>query len=231
MPTVLITGASRGLGLEFCRQYAAADWHVIACCRNPDNALDLLALQHQFNDLSVFELDVENSQEIDQLADDLSDQAIDVLINNAGIYGDDRSHGFGNLDYSAWSKTLAVNLQAPVKMAEAFLPQIKRSEKKLLVAISSLMGSIADNNSGGSIFYRTSKAGVNAAMKSLAIDLNPQGVGVLVFHPGWVKTDMGGFHALIEPAESIAGMIAQIEQFSLQQTGCFIKYDGASLPW
>jgi NAD(P)-dependent dehydrogenase (short-subunit alcohol dehydrogenase family) len=111
------------------------------------------------------------------------------------------------------------------------LQQVKCSDKKLIVNISSLMGSIADNDSGGSIFYRSSKAALNAAMKSLAIDLKDQSVGVLIFHPGWVKTDMGGPNALINAEQSVAGMRALIENFSLDQSGSFVKYDGTTMPW
>jgi len=226
MATVLVTGASRGLGLEFCRQYAADGWQVLACCRNPETAGKLAGINH----VRVFPLDVSDFSQIDHLAAQLQDTAIDVLINNAGIYGD-AQQGFGQLDYAAWSRTLTVNTQAPVKMAEAFLPHIKRGDKKRLVSITSQMGSIADNSSGGSILYRSSKAALNAAMKSIAIDLEDQGVGVLLLHPGWVKTDMGGNNALIEARESVAGMRKVIAQFTLAQSGSFLKYDGSPLPW
>ncbi|MGR8999782.1 MAG: SDR family oxidoreductase [Gammaproteobacteria bacterium] len=226
MATVLITGANRGLGLEFCKQYAAEGWQVLACCRNAETAGKLSGM-HQ---VRIVPLDVSDFTQIDNLAAELQDTAIDVLINNAGIYGGPH-HGFGQLDYSAWTKTLTVNTQAPVKMAEAFLPHIKRGDKKLLVSISSQMGSITDNSSGGSILYRTSKAALNAAMKSIAIDLEDQGIGVLVLHPGWVKTDMGGPNALIEAQESVAGMREVIERFTLAQSGSFLKYDGSTLPW
>ena len=226
MATVLITGASRGLGLEFCKQYAAEDWQVLACCRNPDMAGELTDIPQ----VRVFPLDVSDFEQIDNLAAQLQDTAIDVLINNAGIYGGPHS-GFGQLDYTAWTHTLTVNTQAPVKMAEVFLPHLKRGDKKLLASISSQMGSIADNSSGGSILYRTSKAALNAAMKSLAIDLKDQEIGVLVLHPGWVKTDMGGPNALIKAQESIAGMRNVIARFTLAQSGSFLKYDGSTLPW
>ncbi len=231
MATVLITGANRGLGLEFCRQYAAAGWEVLACCRKPGTAQDLQALAGQFDSIEIFALDVADFKRIDALSRELAERRINVLLNNAGIYGDSREHGFGNLDYGAWTETLRINLQAPVKMTEAFLPQIGRSDRKLVVAISSLMGSIADNGSGGSLLYCSSKAGLNAAMKSLALMLEHQAIGVLIFHPGWVKTDMGGANALIEAGESIAGMRSIIDRFTLQQTGSFIKYDGTPLPW
>ncbi|WP_020563417.1 SDR family oxidoreductase [Methylosarcina fibrata] len=227
MATVLVTGANRGLGLEFCRQYAADGWRVLACCRHPDTAVGLAELPG----VSVHALDVSDFKRIDNLALALRDTPIDVFINNAGVYGDSLGHAFGHLDYEAWTQALKINSQAPVKMAEAFLPHLKRSEKKLLVSITSQMGSIADNGSGGSIMYRTSKAALNAAMKSLAIDLEEQGIGVVLLHPGWVKTDMGGEHALIEPAESIAGMRRIIEDFTFEQSGVFLKYDGSSLPW
>ena len=227
MATVLITGAGRGLGLEFCKQYADEGWQVLACCRNPETAGKLADIPQ----VRVFPLDVSDFAQIDNLAALLQDTAIDVLINNAGIYGDNPRRGFGQLDYAAWMQTLTVNTQAPVKMAEAFLPHLKRGDKKLLVSISSQMGSIADNGSGGSILYRTSKAALNAAMKSIAIDLEDQGIGVLVLHPGWVKTDMGGANALIDAQESVAGMRQVIARFALAQSGSFLKYDGSTLPW
>jgi NAD(P)-dependent dehydrogenase (short-subunit alcohol dehydrogenase family) len=231
MTTVLITGANRGLGLEFCRQYAEQGWHVIACCRNPDDAFDLNNLAGRYPNIHLEALDVADFGQIDALSRKLSDCCIDVLINNAGVYGDLQGGGFGQLDYQAWTQSLVINTQAPVKMAEAFLQQVKCSDKKLIVNISSLMGSIADNDSGGSILYRSSKAALNAAMKSLAIGLKNQSVGVLTFHPGWVKTDMGGPNALINADESIAGMRALIEGFSLDQSGSFVKYDGTPMPW
>jgi NAD(P)-dependent dehydrogenase (short-subunit alcohol dehydrogenase family) len=227
MATVLVTGANRGLGLEFCRQYAEAGWRVLACCRRPDTAGSL----SEYSQVSVHSLDVSDFKQIDNLAMELRDTAIDVLVNNAGVYGDSLGHGFGHLDYEVWTRTLKINTQAPVKMAEAFLPNLKRGEKKMLVSITSQMGSIADNGSGGSILYRTSKAALNAAMKSLAIDLEEQGIGVILLHPGWVRTDMGGEHALIEPSESIAGMRGVIENFTFAQSGAFLKYDGSALPW
>lgn len=231
MATVLITGANRGLGLEFCRQYAAEGWHVVACSRNPDDAFDLNNLASRHPNIQSEALDVSELGEIDALSRKLADLPIDVLINNAGIYADNNSNGFGHLDYRAWTNSLLINTQAPVKMAEAFLPQIKKSDKKLIVNISSLMGSIADNDSGGSIFYRSSKAALNAAMKSLAIGLKDQSVGVLIFHPGWVRTDMGGPNGLINAEQSIAGMRTLIKNFSLNQSGSFVKYDGTPMPW
>lgn len=231
MATVLITGANRGLGLEFCRQYAEQGWHVIACARNPDDAFDLNNLIIHHANIQVETLDVEKFKQIDALSQKLSGLTIDVLINNAGIYADNKNNGFGHFDYQAWTESLLINTEAPAKMAEAFLPHIKKSDKKLIVAISSLMGSMADNDSGGSVFYRSSKAALNAVMKCLAIELKNQSVGVLIFHPGWVKTDMGGPNALINADQSVTGMRTLIENFSLDQSGSFIKYDGTPMPW
>lgn len=227
MPTVLVTGANRGLGYEFCRQYAAEGWVVLACCRHPEKARALANIAN----VQALALDVGDFAGIDHLAHELKEHAIDVLINNAGIYGDTSVHGFGQLDYAAWARSLLVNAQAPVKMAEAFLPHLQRGKLKRLVSITSQMGSIADNGSGGSILYRTSKAALNAAMKSLSIDLKPLGINVLILHPGWVKTDMGGPNALIDAEKSVAGMRRVIAEATFQQSGCFLKYDGSSLPW
>ncbi|MDP2903259.1 MAG: SDR family oxidoreductase [Methylovulum sp.] len=231
MATVFITGANRGLGLEFCRQYAEEDWTVIACCRKPEPSSALATLAEKFPTIQIETLDVADFGQIDALSQKLSTVPIDVLINNAGVYGDNSTNRFGHLDYQAWSNTLLVNTLAPVKMAEAFLNQIKAGDIKLIANISSLMGSMADNASGGSLLYRTSKAALNAAMKSLAIALKQQAIGVLIFHPGWVKTDMGGANALINANESVSGMCHVIDNFSLDQSGCFVKYDGTTMPW
>jgi NAD(P)-dependent dehydrogenase (short-subunit alcohol dehydrogenase family) len=231
MPSVLITGANRGLGLEFCRQYADAAWKVIACCRNPAQAEVLNALRQSHDFVQIEALDVADFSQIDGLSKTLLDASIDVLINNAGVYDDQRGNGFGQLDYQAWQHSMLINTLAPVKMAEAFFPQVKRSGKKLIVNISSLMGSLADNGSGGSILYRSSKAALNASMKSLSIDIRNQNVGVLILHPGWVQTDMGGVSALIDSKTSVSGMRAVIDGFTLAQSGAFIKYDGTSMPW
>ena len=227
MATVLITGASRGLGLEFCRQYAAEGWQVLACCRNPETAGKLADIPQ----VRVFPLDVSDFAQIDNLAAELQDTAIDVLINNAGIYGDSSRHGFGQLDYDAWTQTINSQYASAGKNGGSVFNALERGDKKLLVSITSQMASIADNGSGGSILYRTSKAALNAAMKSLAIDLKDQGIGVLILHPGWVKTDMGGANGLINAQKSVAGMRQMIAQFTLAQSGRFLKYDGSTLPW
>lgn len=229
MKTVLITGANRGLGLEFCRQYLAAGWQVIACCRQPDLATELTQLSTKSTTLRIVTLDVQDHQQIGELALQLQGEVIDVLISNAGVYGD--KHAFGELDYADWQKTMAINVFAGAKLAEVFTPHLAASDLGVFAAISSLMGSMADNGSGGSYVYRSSKAALNAVMKSLAYEYAGQGTGVLIFHPGWVRTDMGGPHGLIDVAESVAGMRQVINDFDLSQTGYFIKYDGSAMPW
>lgn len=231
MQTILITGANRGIGLEFCRQYADAGWQVIATCRQPATANALNELITHYPNLQVYALDVADFSQINALSQTLADMNIDVLLNNAGIYPDTSGASFGQLKYQDWSQAFWVNSVAPAKLAEAFLPHMQRSQKRLLVSISSLMGSIADNTSGGSLLYRSSKAALNATMKTLAIDLQPAGVGVLILHPGWVKTDMGGQNALIEVSESVTGMRRCIDGFLPAQSGSFLKYDGEPLPW
>ncbi|MDV3241567.1 MAG: SDR family oxidoreductase [Methylocaldum sp.] len=231
MATVLVTGSNRGIGLEFCRQYADAGWKVLACCRRPEQASDLQGLAIHHPSVSIHQLDLGNFDQVDALAHAQASETIDVLINNAGIYGDSGRNVLGALDYELWARVLKINAEAPVKMTEAFLPHVSRSERKLVVAITSLMGSMADNSSGGAIMYRTSKAALNAAMKSLAIDLKPRGVGVMILHPGWVKTDMGGSNAPTSPAESVAGMRRTIEGFALRDSGRFLDFRGRELPW
>jgi NAD(P)-dependent dehydrogenase (short-subunit alcohol dehydrogenase family) len=179
----------------------------------------------------VLRLDVADFGQMDALAVELSGQPIDVLLNNAGIYGDSEHGAFGALDYAAWERTLRVNLVAPVRMAECFLPNLLLGERRLIVSLSSLMGSIADNQGGGSLLYRSSKAALNAAMKTLSIDLRFKRVGVLILHPGWVRTDMGGGNAPLSVEESVDGMLRVIEDFSPEQSGAFFNYAGKRLPW
>ncbi|MFO1417557.1 MAG: SDR family oxidoreductase [Methylotetracoccus sp.] len=230
MPTALISGANRGLGLEFCRQYLAAGWTVHAACRQPGRATELAALSRD-SWLSIHRLDVAHRADIIALAAELDQTPIDLLINNAGIYGDDREHEFGHLDADRWSEVFRINTQGPVLMTEAFLPHLLAGQRRLSVAISSLMGSIADNRSGGALLYRSSKAALNAVMHSLAIDLRQRGIGVLILHPGWVQTDMGGPRAPTTVVDSVSGMRRVIDGFSLGDSGQFADFRGQVLPW
>ncbi len=231
MNSVLISGANRGLGFEFCRQYAELGWQVIATCRTLHKAKELRSLAEQYKNIALYQLDIVDRASVDDLAEHLDHITLDLLIANAGVYGDETGKGLGNLDYQRWIKTLETNALGVIKLVEAFLPQLRRSDHAHIAVLSSQMGSIEDNGSGGSLLYRSSKAALNASMKSVAIDLRDQGIGVQIFHPGWVKTDMGGPHALIDTETSIKGMIMQIKQFELSNTGQFIKYDGSLMPW
>lgn len=231
MKTVLITGANRGIGLEFARQYAEDGWRVLACTRNPDSvALKQLALQFQGH-VQVHALDVADHAQIEKLSHDLSAERIDVLINNAGVYPASRGDSFHQIDYAAWAYAFEVNTMAPLKMADAFYHQIARSDTKKIVTITSKMASISDNTSGGSYVYRSSKSAVNSVIKSLSIDLESKGVIVALLHPGWVRTEMGGPNALISAEKSVTGMRQVIADLIHTDSGKFFAYDGQIISW
>jgi NAD(P)-dependent dehydrogenase (short-subunit alcohol dehydrogenase family) len=232
MPSVLITGANRGLGLEFTKQYSEDGWRVFACCRDPEKAGELKKLSEASDGgLGLLTLDVANPSSIASLADELRGEPLDILLNNAGIYGDDNHDDFGKIDYERWAETFAINVIGSMRMVEAFFDHVASSEKKVLAFVSSLMGSIADNGSGGSYMYRSSKAALNAVAKSLSIDLKNRGLKSVILHPGWVKTDMGGQNAPLLPPESIRGMRQVMEGLRLGDSGRFLSYDGNELPW
>jgi NAD(P)-dependent dehydrogenase (short-subunit alcohol dehydrogenase family) len=229
MPTVLITGANRGIGLEFTSSFADQGWTVHACCRQPDKAEALMELSEgAVGNVALHRLDVTDGLKVASLARELAGEPIDILLNNAGVMGP--KTGFGETDYDDWLPVFTVNTLAPMRMAERFADQVAKSERKLIVNMSSRMGSVAEN-SGGSYIYRSSKAALNMVSKGLAEDLAGQGITVVVFHPGWVQTDMGGAGAAISPQDSVAGMRAVIERLTPADTGKFFNYDGAELPW
>lgn len=228
MSTVLITGTNRGIGLAFTKQYAEAGWKVLACCRTPASATALNALVAQHANITVFALDVSNFSQVDALAMQLKNVSIDVLINNAGVYP---SGDLSDEDVDTWLDGFKVNTIAPLKMAKAFTPHIAKSQLKKIATLSSKMGSIDDNTSGGSYMYRSTKTAINMVMKSLSIDVEPAGIAVVTLHPGWVGTDMGGPNALIDTATSVAGLRKVIDKLTLSNTGQFITYDGKQIPW
>ena len=231
MPSALITGANRGLGLEFARQYLADGWRVYAACRDPESASELHRLADENRDtLRILALDVTDPASIDAAATALDGQAIDLLLNNAGIIGP-RGQTIGNIDYDAWKDVLDVNTLGSMRVSEAFVEHVARSDRKLIVTLTSGMGSIADNMSGGSILYRSSKAAVNMVMRSLAIDLAPRGITCVVINPGWVRTDMGGPNATLEAAESIGRMRRIIAALGPEQSGKFLNHTGREYPW
>lgn len=228
---MLITGANRGLGLEWARQYAEAGWRVYASCRRPEEAGELNALAGRHSQLSVHRLDVTDSEQLHTLQLDLEEARIDVLLNNAGVYLDKFMGDLGGIDYEVWLRTFAVNTLGAVRVTEALAGQVAASEKKRVVAISSHMGSIAEIAAPGNYAYRSSKAALNAAMKGLSHALAQRGIGVLLLHPGWVRTRMGGPDAPLTPAQSVHGMRALVENFRPEMNTRFFRYDGTEIPW
>jgi NAD(P)-dependent dehydrogenase (short-subunit alcohol dehydrogenase family) len=226
LPSALITGANRGIGLAFVRALAAEGWRIHACCRHPDKAKALKAVA---GEVVAHRLDVTDGLQVAGLARGLVEEPIDLLINNAGRYGS--RVGFGKTPYDEWLEVLKVNTVAPLRMAERFVEHLARSEGKLLVNISSRVGSIADNGSGGSYVYRSSKAALNMVTKSLSVDLAPRGITVVAFHPGWVRTDMGGESATLAAEESVARMRAVIARLTTADSGRFLSHDGGEIPW
>jgi NAD(P)-dependent dehydrogenase (short-subunit alcohol dehydrogenase family) len=230
MPSALVTGSNRGIGLEWCRQYAEAGWRVFATCRHPDAAEELQGLADRHPQLSVYRLDVVQPDSLEELRVNLQHESIDVLVNNAGVYFEKYVHP-ETLNYETWMQTFEVNALGPMRMAEALLEQVARSERRLIVNMTSHMGSIAEIEAPGDYYYRSSKAALNAAMKGLSIALKERGVGVMLLHPGWVRTRMGGRDAPILPAESVAGMRSLAERFGMDMTGRFFRYNGSEIPW
>jgi NAD(P)-dependent dehydrogenase (short-subunit alcohol dehydrogenase family) len=231
MPAVLITGASRGLGFELAKQYAVEGWRVIACCRKPEDAIALKTLAPSARHMvSVVAMDVADNDTVRNAALTLKDVVVDILINSAGIAGVPQQ-STGKIDYASWARVLDVNTMGPLRVLEAFTDNLARSERRLVVTITSGMGSLADNTSGGSIAYRSSKAAVNMVMRSAAIDLAPRGITCVLINPGWVKTDMGGPDATLSPQRSVSAMRRLIETLGPNDSGKFYNYDGREYPW
>jgi NAD(P)-dependent dehydrogenase (short-subunit alcohol dehydrogenase family) len=230
MPTLLVTGANRGLGLEFTRQYLAEGYAVIGACRQPSTAQALQSIARDSKGaLTVITADVTDAVSVRHAAAQVKG-AVDILLNCAGVIGGRGQH-VGSIDYQDWRQVLEVNLMGPARVCEAFLDHVARSSRRLIVTITSGMGSLADNTSGGSIPYRTSKAAVNMLMRSAAIDLGPRGIGCVVVNPGWVKTDMGGPNAKLSPEESVSAMRRLIARLGPGDSGRFYNHDGREYPW
>ena len=229
MPAVLVTGAGRGIGLEFVRQYAAEDWRVIACCRKPEAATELAKIaKASSGKVTTHALDVVDHRRIDQLSKEMARTPIDVLVNNAGIGANQK---FGESDYELWQEAFRVNTLGPMKVAEAFAQQVAASQAKKIATLSSIMGSIGDNKLGSYYGYRSTKAAVNAVVRSMAIDLKRLGIVAVALHPGWVKTDMGGPRANLDVATSVKGLRRVIAGLKREDSGRFLSYDGQELPW
>ncbi|HXA82093.1 MAG TPA: SDR family oxidoreductase [Methylomirabilota bacterium] len=234
MSTVLITGANRGLGLEFARQYAADGWDVVATCRDPEKSEDLQQLRKKNNKASLHTLDVASGKSVAALAHALGGRPVDLLILNSAIYSR-KGNKIGEIDYEAWRQANETNLMGAVRVAEALLENVVAGKRKQIAAISTGMASMQALKSTfgfGAVYqYRTSKVALNMAMSILAKELEPRGISVVIFDPGWVQTDMGGANAALTPQESIGGMRRVLAGDSMSLTGRFVGYDGATRPW
>jgi len=222
MPTILITGANRGLGLEFVRQYAAAGWRVLATVRDP---LSGRATSEAGGE--VYVADIADETSLRRLKTSVAATMFDIVLNNAGVYGDRQD--FGDVDVAEFLRVVRTNTIAPLKIAETFADRM--DGRRIIAAVSSKMGSVADNGSGGSYAYRASKAALNMVVKGLAADLRPRGITTVALSPGWVRTDMGGAAAPLEASEAVAGMRAVLDRLSPADSGKFFHFDGTELPW
>ena len=220
MKHVVITGANRGIGLELACHYQAEGWRVTGVCRESSTKLGRVAAQ------IVAGMDVTSKEGIDQLVASLRGQTIDLLINNAGVMLDET---LGELDFESLRFQMETNAFAPIRISEALLPNLQAGSK--IANITSRMGSITDNDSGGRYGYRASKAAFNALGRSLAIDLKERGIAVAQLHPGFVKTRMVNFGGLVTPEESVVGLAERIDALNLENSGSFWHSNGEELPW
>ena len=236
MSTILITGANRGLGLEFAHQYAADGWEVLAASRQPEMSADLKQLAAQHPTVGLHRLDVTDEEFVQDLADKLDGKPIDVLLHSSGIYPREGQH-IGEIDYDGWREAMETNLFGVMRVTEALLENVAASQRKQIAAISTSLsllcgvqgGSVAQ--AGTSYQYRSSKTALNMALSILAKELEPRGISVVLLDPGWVKTDMGGASALITPQESVRGLRARIAELSPETSGRYVDYRGKEIAW
>ena len=255
MPTVLITGANRGIGIEFAKQYAQRGWLVIASCRNPDSAKDLQALQRNHPNLQLVQIDLVDSAGIDQFAQSLNGKPIDVLINNAALLGDLKTQLFGQIDYEQFTQILAVNAIGTMKLSESLTPNIRLGTQKKIITLGSSAGSIASINGNPDLYaYRASKAALHLLMRNLSFELADDGIVVGIINPGLVDTRgfaemlagtkpippefqqivnllKAGVIQLSTPEAAVTDMIALIDELAPEQSGVFLNADGTPLPW
>lgn len=236
MPTLLVTGANQGLGLEFTRQYAAEGWDVIACCRRPEQATELSALAANNPAITIEPLDIRDPAAISGLARRHASRPVDLLLNNAGIIGAfplnenfHRQH-FGSVDYTLWEEVLQTNTFGPVRMAEAFVEHVAASKRRLIISLSSTTGSISESDRAA-LAYTTSKSALNKAMTVIAGQLRERGIIVALVCPGYVKTRMNAGGATVEIPESVSGVRRVIDALTLEDTGCFRRYNGETIGW
>jgi NAD(P)-dependent dehydrogenase (short-subunit alcohol dehydrogenase family) len=233
MSSVLITGANRGLGLEFARQYAADGWDVIATARHPKSSEELQRLAENKN-VSLRGLDVTSDESVKRLAETLGGKPVDLLVLNSAIYTR-TGIKLGELNFAGWRESFETNVLGAIRVAEALIENVAASKRKQIAAISTGMGSLQALGStigfGIAYQYRTSKAALNMTMSILAKEVEPRGISVVIFSPGWVQTDMGGANAALTPEQSIGGMRKVLEGNPMELTGKFLGYDGATWPW
>ena len=225
MSNILIIGANRGLGLEFAKQYSNKNHNIFATTRNNSASQEL----NEIKNSNIFELDLNSDESLNKFVNEISPQKIDILIHNAGIFRDEQLEQ--DLDINAWMNEMRINAVIPIILARKLKANIQMAKDKKIVFISSQMGSIDDNYSGRFYFYRSSKSALNSAAKSLSIDWKEDGISILIIHPGWVKTDMGGNNANLEISDSISQMIKVIDDMTLSNSGTFVNYAGKKLEW
>ncbi|MEM1188283.1 MAG: SDR family oxidoreductase [Pseudomonadota bacterium] len=230
MGTVMITGANRGIGLELLKQYAHDGWSTIGTCRNLASAEEAQALAGSNDAVALRQLDVSDSAAVSELAEDLHDLAIDVLILNAGMMGT-RSNQLGAMEADDFRRVLDVNVVAQAMCLQAFAPHVAASERRVIVGMGSFLGSMGCNSDGGNYSYRASKAALHAIMVSAGHDLREQGITSIVMHPGWVQTDMGGPNATVDTPTAVRGIRRVIEELTADDNGCLFTYEGGTLPW
>jgi NAD(P)-dependent dehydrogenase (short-subunit alcohol dehydrogenase family) len=230
MNTILITGSARGIGYELAKQYSEAGWRVFATTRSPKKAERLNTLALSTDNLTVHWMDVGDEQSVIAFAAELGGQPIDVLLNNAGVFGGLETQTFQNMDYDNWASEFNVMAMGPFRVIQAFLPNVLAGEQKKIVTLSSQVAAHAYDHLIG-YSYASAKAAVNRLMTGLAEELKEQGVVVVPMHPGWVKTEMAGDVADIEPGESAEGVREVISKMTIADTGTFLKWTGDIHPW
>ena len=230
MATVLVTGANRGIGLEFVKHYLDRGDQVIGTYRNSENSDELIQMGEDHDSLKTYTLDVSSGKSLEDFPNQLGEIPIDIFINNAGVFGP-RNSTFNNVDEKNWIPVLRINAVAPLILTQLIIENLRKSSVKKLIYITSKMGSIDDNKGGGSYVYRSSKTALNAVVKSISVDLADEGMCVALLHPGWVRTDMGGPNGLIDTNTSVSGMIKVIDGLDQPLSGGFFNYDGTEIPW
>jgi NAD(P)-dependent dehydrogenase (short-subunit alcohol dehydrogenase family) len=231
MTTALITGSSRGLGLEFVRQFATAGCHVIATCRNPESATKLRAeAEAAPSQIEIHRLDAASQESIRELARQMKGRPIDFLVSNAAISGN-KTGAANELDEQTWIEVFRANTMGPTFLAGEFADCVAASERRVMAFISTRQAIIKDNVRGRYYMYRSSKTALNACVKNLAIDYGPRGIACMAFHPGFVRTDMGGPNGAIDAPTSVTGLMKLLQAARPEHNGRFFEYTGIELDW